>query len=173
MHGKLGLLSPGIASSHSTALPRFFVFSCVQCFRVSVIHRTLTWTTGSLTCVRSYACVCTRGWCTPTASQHNINFWLGKTLTIFFLCSGRDSNLWTWNPLDFEADALPIEPPRPHVRHVNHTMSGTNFKKSLVLVGVDVVVVSLSLSFSLSLSLSLALSQTLFWTFLLYCVHCH
>ena len=29
---------------------------------------------------------------------------------IFFLCSGRDSNLWSWNPLDLEADALPIEP---------------------------------------------------------------
>ena len=25
--------------------------------RVSVIHQTLTWTTGSLTCVRSYACL--------------------------------------------------------------------------------------------------------------------
>ena len=31
----------------------------------------------------------------------------------FFLCSARDSNLWSWNPLDLEADALPIEPPRP------------------------------------------------------------
>ena len=44
-------------------------------FRVSIIHRTLTWTTGSLTCVRnhSYACVCnTRGWGIPTASQHTI-----------------------------------------------------------------------------------------------------
>ena len=46
-------------------------------FRVSVIHRTLTWTTSSLTCVRDhyYACVNTRG--TPTASQHNM-FHLGK-----------------------------------------------------------------------------------------------
>ena len=39
---------------------------------VSVIHQTLTWTTGSLTCVHSYACIYTRGWCTPTMSQHNI-----------------------------------------------------------------------------------------------------
>ena len=31
----------------------------------------------------------------------------------FCLCSGRDSNLWSWNPLDFKADALPSEPPRP------------------------------------------------------------
>ena len=43
-------------------------------FHVSVIHRTLTWTKGSLTCVRdhSYASVYTRGFGTPTASQHSI-----------------------------------------------------------------------------------------------------
>ena len=37
-------------------------------------HRTLTWTTSSLTCVRGhfYACVYTRGLGTQTASQHNI-----------------------------------------------------------------------------------------------------
>ena len=37
--------------------PVFVVLSCVQCFRLSVIHRTLTWTTGSLTCVRTFLCV--------------------------------------------------------------------------------------------------------------------
>ena len=43
-------------------------------FRVSVIHRTLTWTTGHLMCVRdrSYACVYTRRLDTPTANQHNM-----------------------------------------------------------------------------------------------------
>ena len=43
-------------------------------FRVSVNHRTPTWTTGSLACVcdHSYACVYTQGLGTPTASQHNI-----------------------------------------------------------------------------------------------------
>ena len=43
-------------------------------FRVFIIHRTLTWTTGYVTCVRglSYACVCTRVLGTPTASQHNL-----------------------------------------------------------------------------------------------------
>ena len=43
-------------------------------FRVCTIHRTLTWTSVSLTCVQdySYACVYTRGLGTPTASQHNI-----------------------------------------------------------------------------------------------------
>ena len=72
MHGKFGLLSAGKASSHRTTLPSFLFFACVQCFRVSVIHRALTWTTGSLTCARSYACVYARGWGTPTSSQHNI-----------------------------------------------------------------------------------------------------
>ena len=83
------------------------------CFRVSLIHRTLTWTTGSLTCVRSHARVYTRGWGTPTTSQHNSL--TRKNSHKFVLCSRRDSNLWSWNPSDLEADALPIEPPRSHV----------------------------------------------------------
>ena len=44
-------------------------------FRVSIIHRTLTWTTGSLTCVHDhvYACVHTHGGLAPpTANQHTI-----------------------------------------------------------------------------------------------------
>ena len=43
-------------------------------FSVSVIHRTLTWTTGYLTCVRDHSCACvyTCGLGTPTANQHNI-----------------------------------------------------------------------------------------------------
>ena len=43
-------------------------------FLVCVIHRTLTATAGSLTCVREhvYACVYTWGLGTPTASQHII-----------------------------------------------------------------------------------------------------
>ena len=43
-------------------------------FHVSVIHLTLTWATGSLTCVRghSYACVYTQGLGTLLSSQH---FW--------------------------------------------------------------------------------------------------
>ena len=50
MHGKFGLL------------PRVLVlvFSCAQCCSFSVIHRTLTWTTGSLKfnmCRRSFLCV--------------------------------------------------------------------------------------------------------------------
>ena len=44
-------------------------------------------------------------------SQHNIL--TRKNCHKFLLCSGWDSNPWSWNPLDLEADALLIEPPRP------------------------------------------------------------
>ena len=93
MHGKFELLSLGKVSSHRTALPSLFVFSCVQCFRASVIHQTLTWATGSLTCVHghSYACIYTQGLGTLT-SQHNI---LTRKLSQIFLCSGRGLNLWS------------------------------------------------------------------------------
>ena len=52
---------------------------------------------------------------TPTTNQHNIL--TRKNSDKFVLCPGRDSNLWSWNPLDLEADALPIEPPRPPKLH--------------------------------------------------------
>ena len=57
-------------------------------FRVSVIHRTPTWTTGSLTCVRdhSHTCVYTRGLGTQTACHHNI-FDSEKLSQFFRLCS--------------------------------------------------------------------------------------
>ena len=74
MHGTFGLLSTGKASSHSIALP-----SCLNLFfpvcSVSVIHRTLAWTTGSLTCVRDHSCAYTytRWLGIQTASQQNIS----------------------------------------------------------------------------------------------------
>ena len=50
------------------------VTGCVLSFRVFVTHRILTWTTGSLTCVRdhSYAYTHRRGLRTQTVSQLNI-----------------------------------------------------------------------------------------------------
>ena len=58
-------------------------------FRVSIIHWTLKWTTGSLMCVHdlSYACVYTQGLGTPTASQHNV-FDSGKLKVFFVLRMG-------------------------------------------------------------------------------------
>ena len=78
-------------------------------FRVSIIHRTLTWTTSSSTCAQglSYAWIYTRGLGTPTASQHNLFDW--KKTQRFFLCSWRDSNP---RPLDLQCSALTTEPPR-------------------------------------------------------------
>ena len=38
-----------------------------------------------------------RGWGTPITSQRNIL--IRKNSHKCFLCSGRDSNLWSWNPL--------------------------------------------------------------------------
>ena len=49
-HGKFGLLSPGKASCDRVALPNLLCMLGV--FSVSVIHQTLTWTTGSLTCAQ-------------------------------------------------------------------------------------------------------------------------
>ena len=64
---------PRKASGNRVALPN--PTKCMLgLFRVSVIHRTLTWTAGSLTCVRdhSYACIMyTRGVGTLTATQQN------------------------------------------------------------------------------------------------------
>ena len=82
-------------------------------FRVSVIHQSLTWTTGSLTCVHDHSYICVRiqteiGHTDNESAQH---FWLGKTVTN---CScahdgARDLNLWS---LDIEFDTLTTEPPR-------------------------------------------------------------
>ena len=60
-------------------------------FRVSIICRTLTWTTGSLTCVRDRSYAYGRGLGTSTVSQHNIFDW--KNSHTFFLCPGWGSNL--------------------------------------------------------------------------------
>ena len=64
------LIPPPLRQSHSSS--RVQVHAGYSC--VSIIHRTLTWATGSFTCVHglSYACVYTQGLGTPTASQHSL-----------------------------------------------------------------------------------------------------
>ena len=83
---------------------------CIRSFCVSAIHQTLTWTTGSSTCVcdHSYVCVYTWGLVTPTASQHNI-FYSEKNPHLGSLVLLRGVELGSWN---VESDALQIEPPR-------------------------------------------------------------
>ena len=57
-------------------------------FRISIIHRIPTWTTGSLTCVCDYLlCVRIHTGVGHTDSESAQHFWLEKTLTIFFVCS--------------------------------------------------------------------------------------
>ena len=72
---------------------------------VSIIHQTLTWTTGSLTCVRdhSYACGYTQR-VGHNGSDSAQQFWLGKTHKMFW-CSWRGSNL---RSLDFESPVTPF-----------------------------------------------------------------
>ena len=96
-------------------------------FRVSVIHRTLTWTTGSLTCVRDHSCariyiICIRASVGHTDHESAQHFLLGKPHV--FLCS----SVTRFEPRAFEVDALPIEPPRHphHSRPTTYTSSCSN-----------------------------------------------
>ena len=112
MHGKFRLLSPGKASSHSTALPILgWVFSCVQCFHVSVIHQTLTWTTGYLTCV-TFLCMRRHMGVghTDNKSAHVDSEKLSQNVIVL---------LMGFEPLVMESigsDTVPIEPPLPYSR---------------------------------------------------------
>ena len=64
-------------------------------FCVSIIHRTPTWTTRSLTCVHDhYVCVYTWGLGTPIASQRNI-FVSKKLLSFYCAPDTQGSNLST------------------------------------------------------------------------------
>ena len=54
--GNLGRFSPGKSAATESRYPTVINYKVhAGYFRVSVIHRTLTWTTGSLTCVRDYS----------------------------------------------------------------------------------------------------------------------
>ena len=81
------------------------------CWVVSVIHQTLTWTTGSLTCVcdYSYACVYTHG-VGHTDSESAQHFGLRKTHTNFSCALDTGgvgtSDLWIWNPTLYQVSHL-------------------------------------------------------------------
>ena len=71
-------------------------------FCVIIVHWTLTWTTGSLACVRdhSYAYVYTLGLHGHTDSKSAQHFWLWKN-SLSFSCAPdgvRTSSLWTSSP---------------------------------------------------------------------------
>ena len=64
----------------------------------------------------SYACVHTRGWCTPTTSKHNI--FDSDKLFWFLYCAPDRGPVRTSGLMDLESDALPTEPPR-HLKALN------------------------------------------------------
>ena len=101
-------------------------------FCVSVIHQTLTWTTGSWTCVCDHSCACvyTRGLGSESA-QH---FLLGKAHKLCFLYSRWDSNL---GPLALKYDALPIEPPRHCAKHCEQLLKRLHLRPLSLLLGSE------------------------------------
>ena len=127
MHGKFRLPSPGKMSSHSTALVIqvgffFSLFSCVQCFCVSVIHQTLTWNDG-------YRIFNVRTWSFLILCMHNIHggwayqqrdsttFWLRKMSQIFVvLRTGFGPLVFGWMVYHYWATPSPIYSRQPHIQ---------------------------------------------------------
>ena len=82
-HGKLRWLSPKesqLQQSHASTQPSLNYKVHAGSFPVSMIHQTLTETTGCLTCVRDHSCACVihRG-VGQTDSESAQHVWLGKT----------------------------------------------------------------------------------------------
>ena len=85
-------------------------------FIIFVIHRTLTWTTGSLMCVRdhSYACVYTRGSVGHTDSESAQQFDSENSHNVLYYCAPdaggiRTSGLWISSPTSQSTNwAIPI-----------------------------------------------------------------
>ena len=63
-----------VTTTWREAPAQLLLSSACWVYGVSVIHRTLTWTTGSVSCACHHSCACvyTRGLGTPTACQHNV-----------------------------------------------------------------------------------------------------
>ena len=92
---------PPPLSSH---IPSLGVQMHAGYFCPSIIHRTLKWTTGSLTCVFCMRAYTHRGW--AHRQQVGTTFLIHINLK-FFLCSWQDLNP---RPLDLQSNALTTEP---------------------------------------------------------------
>ena len=81
-HGKFGLLSPGESQLRQSRATQPVVHAR-WCFGVSVIHQTLTWTTGSFN-VRTdvNACDCARG-CTDTVRESALKVDSGRKIPCY------------------------------------------------------------------------------------------
>ena len=99
-HGKFRSLSQRKASccNSRTTQPQLII-KCMLGLFVSVIHQTLTWTTGSMTCVHdhSYACgyIYTGVGHTDNKSAQQFD---SEKLTNFCVCSWRGSNIKVFGP---------------------------------------------------------------------------
>ena len=88
------------------------LFSACWVFSFSVIHWTLTWTIGSLTCIwsmiiYSLLCVCINTGVGHTNSESTQHFWLGKTHDVFLvLLTG-----FKLGSCNVQSNTLPIESP--------------------------------------------------------------
>ena len=95
--GKFGLPSPWKASCDRVALPNLGYM--LVGFSVSIIHRTLTWTTGYLTCVQMLMHAIVHGGCTDTVRESAQKVDSGRKIP----CLTRESNLRR------RSDVLPTE----------------------------------------------------------------
>ena len=86
---------------------------CVQCFRVSVIHRTLKWIFN----VRTFLCVCIHTGMGHTDNESAQHFDSEKLSQIFIVLRAGFQHLVMQSiGSRLEADALPTKLPRPHAQ---------------------------------------------------------
>ena len=132
-HEKFGSLSPkGKAAATESRYPTVINYKVhVGSFRVSIIHRTLRWTTGSLTCVRdhSYACVYTRGSWAHLQRVSTTFLTRKKTSHTNVSCAPatdgvRTSGLWISSPTLSELGHAP--PPSCHGTGCRHQTGNEN-----------------------------------------------
>ena len=88
---------------------------------------------------RSYACLYTRGWGTMPMRQHNIL--TRKNSHKLCVCSGRDSNLWSWNPLISTPTLYQLS---HHVPHIQTSISICGIHRSSVMSSLNVIAEILS-----------------------------
>ena len=85
---EIGLCSPGKASCDRVALPNLRTVHA-GCLSVSIIHRTLTWTTGSLTCTQMLMHAIAHGERTYTVRESALKVDSGRNIP----CRTGESNL--------------------------------------------------------------------------------
>ena len=86
-HGKFELLPPGESQLRQTRSTHTTVHA--GCFSVSIIHRTRTWTTESLTCAQMLMHATAYGGCTDTVRESALKVDSGRKIP----CRTGDSNL--------------------------------------------------------------------------------